>query len=81
MLDQVIISGLSGALIIVYFFGLGIIFRIFRDHRDKGLSWKESFKSNVKGVRSWIFFSFAALVTSVIVLGIGTSILDSIGLI
>jgi len=81
MLDQIIISGLSGVLIVAYVMGLGIGIKILNGHRDKGLSWKDSFKGNVKGVKSWLLFSLFSLVTIVIGFGLLTSILDSFGVI
>jgi len=74
MLEQLIVSGLSGALIIFYFLGLGVIFKILKEHRDEDLSWKDSFKNNVKGFKMWLLFFFSLFVTVVIVLGMGASI-------
>lgn len=79
MLDQIIISGLSGVLIVAYVMGLGIGIRILNGHRDKGLSWKDSFKSNVKGVKLWLLFSVFSLITIIVGFGLLTSILDSFG--
>lgn len=81
MLDQIIISGLSGVLIVAYVMGLGIGIRILNGHRDKGLSWKGSFNGNVKGAKSWLLFSLFSLVTIVIGFGLLASILDSFGVI
>lgn len=77
MSDQIIISGLSGILIVAYVMGLGIGIRILNGHRDKGLSWKDSFRRNVKGIKSWLLFSVFSLITIIIGFGIVISILDS----
>lgn len=81
MLDQIIISGLSGVLIVAYVMGLGIGIKILNGHRNKGLGWKDSFRDNVKGLKSWLLFSVFSLITIVIGFGLLTSILDSFGVI
>lgn len=74
MLDEILISMLSGAMIGAYIMGLGVSVRILNDHRDKNKSWKESYKNNTKTILSKILLLFFTLLTAIIILGLMTSI-------
>lgn len=77
MLEQIIISGISGAFIILYVYGLAIIVKIFNDHRDNNKSWKDSFHNNVKNIQGWILFIFTSFLTLFIGFGLFVSIIWS----
>lgn len=70
MLEQFIIAGLSGVLIMFCIYGLAILVRILNDHRDRGMNWKSSFKNNVKDLKSWIAVIFISLFILMIIIGI-----------
>ncbi len=74
MLDEILISMLSGAMIWTYAMGLGVSVRILNDHRDKNKSWKESYKNNTKTILSKILLLFFTLLTAIIILGLIASI-------
>lgn len=81
MIIQLLTTGISGGLIIMYIIGLGLIFKTIRDRQDNNLSWKKTISNNITGAIKWILFIFSLLVTLIIIFGLAVSILDDMDII
>jgi hypothetical protein len=75
MLDQIIIAGATGAIIILSIFGFAKIIQVIKKNKE-GISLKESILSILgKSFVSWIATIFFVLFCSMIVSGIIISII------
>ncbi len=60
MLEQFAVARASGALVVLYIYGLKGMLRIFKSYKD-GLSWKENIGANLgKGIGNWISLLFSS---------------------
>lgn len=61
MFNQIIITGLSGVLIMICIRGFGLFIRINRYRKHKNINWIISIKENLKNILDWFAFIFFIL--------------------
>jgi len=74
MLEQFAVAGASGALVVLYVYGLKGTIRIFKSHKE-GLSWRENIITNLgKSISNWLSFIFSSIIHIFILLVILSAI-------
>lgn len=73
MVDQILIAGLSGLLIIAIVHGLAVFSKIIKMKNQSSITLIESVKQSKLGALSWVTLTIFVLFLAMIIFGIGAS--------